>query len=229
MHAGADRLRELDNLGLSAAFRDAVAADDHRRAGIKEKLGDPLDGGRVRPCAGIDPRRWRDHNVGLLVHHIRGHGYEHRASRRLHRQLEGAAKEDRHFVRVLRLDGPLGERLGETHDIAGEDWFLRTALLGMLSGVHHERRVGAVRVVKHAQRVAEAGRDVQLKEGGARAGSRVAVRDAGRDAFVERQDVFELRVVLQRVHERLLGCAGIAEDVADALGEQLLEHGVAGG
>ena len=130
---------------------------------------------------------------------------------------------------VLGFDRPLGERLSETNDIAGEDGFLRASLLWMLAGVDYEWSVGAIRVVQHAHSVAEAGRDVQLEERGPAAGPRVPVGDAGRDAFVERQDVFELGVVLKGVHERLLSRAGIAEDVAGALGEQLLEHGVASG
>ena len=52
------------------------------------------------------------------------------------------------------------------------------------------------------------------RNAGASARPGVAVGDAGGDALVEGEDVLELRVVLERVHERLLGRAGVAEDIA---------------
>src|SRR5439155_17617073 len=68
------------------------------------------------------------------------------------------------------------------------------------------------------------GADVQLHEGrpAGRAGERVA--HAGRHALVQAQDELELRVLLQQVHERLLGGARVAEDVADAVGDELLHE-----
>ena len=168
-----------------------------------------------------------DLNVGFFVHHVGRDGDEDGASCRLGGVLEGAAQQDGHLGGVSGLRGPLGDRLGQADEIARQDRLLRRATLLVLAGVDDQRRAGAVGVVEHAHRVAEAGHDVQLQERGPSRGARVAVRDAGGDGLLQRQDVLELRVVLEGVDERLLGGAGVAEDVLRPLGEELFDHGVA--
>jgi len=229
VHARAGQFGELHELGLAAADRDAVADEDHRGAGVDEQASDAL--GRLGAGADfrVDIIRREDLGLGLLVHHVCRYGDERRAARRFQRQLEGAAQEDGQFGGVAGLDGPLRERLGQAHDVAREERVLAGAALRVLTGVDDERCAGAERVVKHAHRVAEAGRDVQLQEGRPARGARVTVGDARRDAFVEREYVFELRVVLQGVQEALLGGAGIAEDVLRTVCQELLDHQVPAG
>jgi len=69
---------------------------------------------------------------------------------------------------------------------------------------------------------------MQVDEGGAAGGERPAVGHADRGRLLKAEDVFDVRRVDQRVHERHLGRAGIAEDVGDPLVAQDVEHNVAG-
>jgi len=93
-----------------------------------------------------------------------------------------------------------------------------------LADVGHQRRMCAVGVEEHAAGVAEAGPDVQLYESRLARRTGVGVRHADRHALVQAEDELELGVVLQQVHEGLLGGAGVAEEVAMPVGLQLLEQ-----
>ena len=94
----------------------------------------------------------------------------------------------------------------------------------MLAGVNDKRGAGAVAVVQHAHRVAESRHDVQLEKGRPARSARVAIGDTGSYGFLQRQNVLDLRIVLEGVDESLLGGTGIAEDVLRPLGEELLKH-----
>ena len=84
-------------------------------------------------------------------------------------------------------------------------------------------------LVHHADPVAEADPAVQLDDGGPLRRPGVAVAHADGDGLLEGEDVLDLRVLAQRVEESLLDGAGVAEQVADAIGDQLLDDGEAAG
>ena len=103
-------------------------------------------------------------------------------------------------------------------------WLLQERAARRLPRVDDERRLADRRVVHHPERVAEPGRDVDLDERRPARDARVRVRHADRDAFVQGEHELDLRIVLQHVHEPLLGRAGVPEDVPDPVGDQLLEQ-----
>ena len=61
------------------------------------------------------------------------------------------------------------------------------------------------------------------------AGARVAVRHRHHDQLLQAQHVGQVRVLLERMHDRQLGGAGIAEQVRDALVFEEREEGGAAG
>src|SRR3990172_8367842 len=89
-------------------------------------------------------------------------------------------------------------------------------------------RGGSIATFK-ARRGGGGGVDVKLEEGRPAGGPGVAIGDADGDGLVKGEDVLQPRVLLEYVHERLLGGAGVAEHVADAVGDQLIDEGVAAG
>ena len=68
---------------------------------------------------------------------------------------------------------------------------------------------------------------MQVDEGGPARGERPAVGHADRGRLLKAEHVANVRRVDERVHERHLGRAGIAEDVGDALIAQDVDENVA--
>ena len=66
--------------------------------------------------------------------------------------------------------------------------------------------------------------DMQVDERRLAARLAVEIRGADRHALVQVHDVLDLRVVEQRIEQRALGGAGIAEDAVDAVGCQRLHE-----
>src|SRR3989304_3472784 len=67
------------------------------------------------------------------------------------------------------------------------------------------------------------------KRAPARVRASCASAEAGSRGRVAGGDVLQPRVLLEDVHERLLGGAGVAEHVGDTVGDQLIDEGVAAG
>ena len=65
---------------------------------------------------------------------------------------------------------------------------------------------------------------MQVHEGGLAARLGIEVGGAGRDALVQMDDVFDLRMIEQRVEQRALGRARVAEDSIDTVIGQRLEE-----
>ena len=78
-----------------------------------------------------------------------------------------------------------------------------------------------------ADAVTEAARRVQVDEAGPARRLGVAVGHGDHARFLQRPDIADIRRVEQRVHQRQLGRAGIAEHVAHALAAQDFEQNVA--
>ncbi len=67
---------------------------------------------------------------------------------------------------------------------------------------------------------------MDVDDGGLVGGAGVAVCHGKRDGFVQAEDVFQLRVVLQAIHEGKLRGTRVTEDVLRAFGQELLHYGV---
>ena len=68
---------------------------------------------------------------------------------------------------------------------------------------------------------------MEVHEGRLAARLGVEVRRPGGHALVQMHDVLDLRIVEQRIEQRALGGAGIAEDAIDAVVDQRLEEHLA--
>ena len=99
----------------------------------------------------------------------------------------------------------------------------------LLAGRHDQRRAVGASVGEVADGVADTGRRVEVDEGGAARGLRVTVGHADGGRFLQREHVVDVLDAGQRVHERKLGRARVAEDVPDGFRAQDFEEDVAAG
>jgi hypothetical protein len=89
---------------------------------------------------------------------------------------------------------------------------------------NHHRRLVAVRVEDIAERIADAGRRMQIDEAGVAGGLRVTVSHADDGGFLQAQHVVD--VVGPVAQERQFGRTGIAEHLLDPKRAQQAEGGV---
>ncbi len=199
--------------------------DDPIRIEAGERLGEARRVGRS-----AEPRRRRGRRrraAHLLVEDVHRQRQEHRPARRRARDGEGAAQRLADILPAAQFFRPFGHRLGEGDEIAGEPRLGHQVARVLLAGGDDERRLARLRGDEHAHGVAEAAHRVQVDEGGATRGERPAVGHADRRRLLKPEDVANVRRVDERVHERHLGRAGIAEDVGHALVAQDVEQNVA--
>ena len=178
-----------------------------------------LASNRVAGLAGGD--------VGLLLHHVDRQGHEHRTGRRLVGDLEGALQDRAELVGALDLHAPLGDGRRDRREVVAEHGIAQPHARVLLARRHHHRRVVLERAVDHADRVAEARRHMQVHEGRLAARLGVEVGRADRDALMQVHDVLQARIVEQRIEQRALGRAGIAEDALDAVIDEGLHQDLA--
>ena len=117
--------------------------------------------------------------------------------------------------------------VGEGDEVAREPRLGHEMPCVLLAGGDDERRLARLGGDQHAHGVAEAAHRVQVDEGGAARGERPAVGHADRGRLLQAEHVANVRRVDERVHERHLGRAGIAEDVGYALIAQDVDENVA--
>ncbi len=89
------------------------------------------------------------------------------------------------------------------------------ALLLLARG-EDQRRAGEARIVERAHRIAEAGRDMDVAGDQLAGGAAEAVGHRNHQALLHRHHIGEIGMVLQRMHDRQFGGAGIAEQMGDA-------------
>jgi hypothetical protein len=99
----------------------------------------------------------------------------------------------------------------------------------LLAGGHDHRRARHQRGVDRADRIAEAGRDMDVARHQLAGGAGIAVGHGDHDGFLQTQHVTHLRRRGERMHDRQLGRAGIAEHLDDALVAQDAQERVAAG
>ena len=155
--------------------------------------------------------------VGAIGQDIARQRQEHRPHRRRERGFDGAMDGARQVVQPSHLLRPFYERPGDGGQIGPQQRFGEVEALFVLAGGYQDRRAGLLGVVQHAQGVAEAWRGVQIDHRALAGSLRVAVRHAHRRGFLKSQDVAQILLRRQRVHQRQFRGAGIAEHHAHAL------------
>ena len=101
---------------------------------------------------------------------------EHRAGRRRHRHLGGAAHDARQVLQPRHLDRPFHQRLGDRHQRVVEQRLGEAVALLLLAGGQDHRRARELGIEQRAHGVAEARRHVHVAGDELAAGARVAVR-----------------------------------------------------
>src|SRR5579883_2128466 len=119
---------------------------------------------------------------------------------------------------------PLGEVGGERRQVAPQGGLLEDHPPVHLPGRDHEGHAGPVVVEDVAEAVGEAGRNVEVHDGRGPRRLGVAVGHPHRDGVVQPQDVRDVPVLGEHLHEVQLGGPGVAEDVPDTPLAQHLEQ-----
>ena len=115
------------------------------------------------------------------------------------------------------------------HQRAVEHRLRQAVALLLLAGGQDQGRAGEAGVVERAHRVAEARRDMDVAGDELARGAAETVGHGDDKAFLHRHHIGEVGMVLQRMHDRQFGGAGIAEQMRDALVfQQCKECGAAG-
>ena len=97
----------------------------------------------------------------------------------------------------------------------------------LLPGGDDERRLARLGGDEHAHRIAEPAHGVQVDEAYFAGRQRPAVGHADRGRLLKAEHVGDVGRVDQRIHQRHLGRARIAENVGDALVTEDVEQNVA--
>ena len=113
--------------------------------------------------------------------------------------------EPMHFRR------PFHKRPRDRRQVGPQYWLGGVEVLIVLPGGDQDRAAGLLRVVEHAHRIAEPGRDVKIDHRELAGGLRVAVGHADHARFLQRQHIAQLVFDRERVHQRQFGGTGIAE------------------
>ena len=165
--------------------------------------------------AGLDRLR----RMGPVVDRHRDEG---RPAGRLHRDVIGARDRGRHVFGPRRLDAVFDIGPRKFRGALGiEEGLQRQDAARLLARGDHQRRLVAVRGVDVAERVADAGRRMQVDEAGVARGLRIAVGHADHGGFLQAQHIVD--VVGPVAEERQFGRAGIAEHLLDAERAQQVE------
>jgi hypothetical protein len=127
-------------------------------------------------------------------------------------------------VEAAHFLGPFHEGTGDGGQVGPQQRFGEVEALFVLAGGHQDRRPGLLRVVQHAESVAEAGCGVQVDHRTLAGGLGVAVRHAHRGRLLQCQDVAQVVLAGQRIHQRQFRGPGIAEHHVDALLLQQFEQ-----
>ena len=181
------------------------------------------------PHARVDAGRAAELDAGLGIEDVAGQRDEHRPGRRRGRDLGGAAHDARQVFQTRHLDRPFHQRLRHLHQRPIQHGLHQPMPLLLLAGGEDHRRAREFRVEQRAHRVAEARRDVNVAGDQPPRGAAVAVGDRNHQALLHRHHVSEVRMVLQRMHDRQLGGAGIAEQMGDAFVLEQRQKGRAAG
>ncbi len=225
----AEQFGELDQLGMRTALRHDIAGHDYRPLRLRENRGRRLDRGAVAADMRSDPRRRHQVEVGVGAQDVARQRQEHRPGRRRERGFGRAVHDARQVGEPMHLGRPLHQRARDRRQIRHQDRLGHVEGLLVLSGGDEDRRARLLGVVEHAHGVAEARRGVEVAHRQLAGRLRIAVRHRHDGGLLQAEHVADLVLGCERIHQRQLGGAGIAEHDLDALLlEQLEERMLAG-
>ncbi len=225
----AQRFRQLSGFPQRIAFHDLVADDDHGPLRFQDARGKRLQRFVRRLDAGIDAGRAAEFDAGFGVEDIARQRDEYRPGRRRGGDLGSAAHDPRQIFQPRHLDRPFHQRLGHLHQRPIEYRLRQAVALLLLAGGQDQRRAGEAGIVERAHRVAETWCYMDVAGDELARGAAETVGHGDDEALLHRHHVGEIRMILQRVHDRQFGGAGIAEQMRDAFVlQQGKECGAAG-
>ena len=200
---------------------DAVADDHQRIDGVGEDFGGVFDGGGFRAWFAVDLARWLKVNFGEVVHGIAGQCDEDRAGRRSSGFLESPSHDGWDLFGMGDLGAPFCEWSRHVCQIA--------AVVGKMADVlvacgDDDGRSSTLLVDHQAEAVGEAVVDVKADKSDLAACAGIPLGHTDGDAFLDDHQVFEVGVFVEDSDEGGFAGAGIAEDVADALGTERLHE-----
>src|SRR5216684_3158546 len=129
----------------------------------------------------------------------------------------------------MHLRRPFDQRTRDRRQVGPQDRLGGVEALLVLAGGDQDRRARLLRVVEHAHGVAQAGRDVQIDHGELARGLRIAVRHRHDRRLLQAEQVAQLVLGRECVHQRQFGSAGIAEHDLDAFLLEQVEEGALSG
>ena len=218
-------LGERDRLLPGAGGVDVGAGDHHRVGGGIEPVGEDADSGGVGGGATVDAALDRLARVVLVdlgvpvVHRQRD---EDRALRRQAGEMGAVGEGERHVLRAGRLVGPLDQGVRHADRVAvGEVGLQGDLRPRLLPGGDEDRRVVGLGVEDRPHRVADAGRRMQVGDGGAAGGLGEAVGHPHHDRLLQAEHVAEVRGEVGE--HRQLGRARVAEHRRHPVGAEKVE------
>ena len=123
----------------------------------------------------------------------------------------------RQVFQPRHLDRPFHQRLGHRYQRAIQHGLHQAVALFLLARGQDHRRAGEARIEQRPHRIPQPGRDMDIAGNETAGGAAKTVGDGDDKAFLHRHHISEIGMILQRVHDRQLGGAGVAEQVRDAL------------
>ena len=221
----AQKLRELDQFGMRAALRYRIARHDHGMLCFREQGGRRFHRCPIPP----QPRRHAtgsgEIDVAVGAQDISGKRQEDRPGGRRQRGFRCAMHEPRQVGQAMHFGGPLDERARDGRKIRPENRLGGVETLLVLASGDENGRARLLRVVEHAHGVAETGRDMEIDHRELARGLRIAIRHRHDRGFLQAEQIPQLILGRERIHQRQFGGAGVAEHDFDALLLEQIEEG----
>ncbi len=225
-HRGPQPVGERDRGRRGPLVDHPVAQEERGGARRREHLGGALERrGVVRAAQDRHPHRRVRRGADQHVHRQREHD---RAARMRRRRGDRALRELLEVAVLTDLPRVLRDRPRQLHELTTEERRLVEELGDLLTDGHQERHPGARGVEDPRHRVREPGLYVHVDDPQPVALLRVAVRHAQHGRLVQPQHVPDPVLARERVHERQLRRAGVAEHHVHALVRQPREQPVGG-
>ena len=155
--------------------------------------------------------------LGLAFQNVRRKRQHDRSPGRVLGHLECPGQDDRNLFRGSDFDRPFDDRPGHAHHIVGQHGLPNGHPAVLLPHRHHDRRLCHGAVVKRADGVSQTGGHMKIGNPGFSRCQSVQLGDAKSDGLLKRQNICNIRVVLQDVDKRQLGRAGVSEYILDPL------------
>ena len=214
----AHKVRQLHRLFDAVIVGEAVAHQHDGAGGVEQQGGGASDALRAGARGVVGGPGRHDVHLGDALEGVGGKADVDGPLRVTVGLVEGAAESAGNLAGVGELDGPLGDRPDELGQIGHGLIHLADIVVG---GGDDHGCAGVEGVEHEGDAVGEPAVDVEADEGGATGSTGVGLGHAHGDAFLEGQEVANLRVVAKQVDDGRLAGARVAKDVLDALG---LEH-----